>query len=117
MKNALNNWRDSKQRPNEQIPFSLWKQIIDLLKIHSNAEICKTLGLYPSQIRRGKQIVAEARNLKDRDNDCPGSDYPNTDDELIEFCEGKENSHYPLAAKPAEAFVTNTSIVELYRPN
>lgn len=32
-------------------------------------------------------------------------------------CEAQEELSYPLASKPAEAFATNTSIVELYRPD
>ena len=35
----------------------------------------------------------------------------------LEFCEVKNKESYPLAYKPAEAFATNTSIVELYRPD
>jgi len=35
----------------------------------------------------------------------------------IDFCEVQEKASYPLAYKPAEAFATNTCVVELYRPD
>jgi hypothetical protein len=107
----LNGWRASKKRANEGIPIALWQQIFELLGQHTETKIRSVLRLTPTQLERGSALIDEAERLN---RECNA---PNADEVSIDFCEAQEEFSYPLASKPAEAFATNTSIVELYRPD
>lgn len=109
VKELLNTWRLNKKNRNETIPQTLWEQIIGLLSQHTESEIRSALSLTVIQLNRGKQLVQAQPLLKE----------PSTSSALdsIDFCEAQDDTAYPLAYKPAEAFATNTSIVELYRPD
>lgn len=109
VKQSLEAWRSSKKRQNEKIPTALWEQIFSLLKKHPEAELRSVLGLTPIQIRRGRQAV-QNNNVLTMSNES-------AEIEPIDFCEVHQEPAYPLAYKPAEAFATNTSIVELRRPD
>jgi hypothetical protein len=107
VKESLNNWRASKQRPNEGIPVSLWKQIFSLLGKHTETEIRSTLHLSPTQLERGSALLAkEEANQSNEAKPCS-----------LKFCEVQNKTSYPLDYKPAQAFATNTCVVELYRPD
>lgn len=111
VKETLNTWRSSKKRVNEGIPVSLWKQIFSLLGKHTETEIRSVLRLTTTQLERGSALIDdwERINLE--------PPVPNIEEGSIDFCETKEELSYPLSSKPAQAFATNTSIVELYRPD
>jgi hypothetical protein len=109
VKEALNHWRSSKKRANEGIPVSLWKQIFALLGKHTETEIRSVLRLTPIQLERGSALLDEEERLNQENLLSIAST------EAIDFCEAQEKASYPLAYKPAEAFATNTCIVELYR--
>jgi len=111
VKAKLNAWRASKKRANEGIPIVLWKQIFELLGPHTETEIRSVLRLSPAQLERGSALIEEAERLNRENN------VPNASKASVDFCEAQEELSYPLASKPAEAFATNTSIVELYRPD
>jgi hypothetical protein len=106
---SLDAWRSSKKKQNEKIPTALWEQIFSLLKNHTEAELRSVLGLTSIQIERGKQAVQEANVLM--------ASNVSAEVEPLDFCEAHQAPAYPLASKPAEAFATNTSIVELRRPD
>lgn len=108
---VLNAWRLSKTNQNERIPKEIWEQIALLLNSHSEREIRSALSLTHIQMERGKQISEASKGLSS------SSVTPLV--EPIDFCEAQETQDcsYPLAYKPAEAFATNTSIVELRRPD
>ncbi len=108
VKKAVDAWRASKQKPNEKMPQDLWEQILPLLKVHSEREVCSALHLTPMQIARGMQLFQACNGTEETVASPP---------ESIDFCEAKDQATYPLAYKPAEAFATNTSIVELRRPD
>ena len=108
VKETLNNWRSSKKKSNEGIPVSLWKQIFALLGKHTEGEIRSVLNLTPTQLERGSALIEKAEQANQGDSALPTA---------LEFCEVQDKASYPLAYKPAEAFATNTSIVELYRPD
>jgi hypothetical protein len=110
VKETLNNWRSSKKRVNEGIPASLWTQIFALLGKHTETEIRSVLQLTPTQLERGSALIEKAEKAERTTQ----SDMLPT---ALEFCEVQDKPSYPLASKPAEAFATNTSIVELYRPD
>ena len=111
VKEALNHWRSSKKRANEGIPISLWQQIFGLLGKHTEPEIRSVLRLTSTQLERGSALLEEAERLNQ------ASVLANTNKTPIDFCEVQEQVSYPLAYKPAEAFATNTCVVELYRPD
>jgi hypothetical protein len=111
VKEALNSWRSSKKRSNEKIPVSLWQQIFGLLGNHTETEIRSVLHLTPIQLERGSALLDEAERLNKE------SMLPSSNKDAIDFCEVQEKASYPLAYKPAEAFATNTCVVELYRPD
>jgi hypothetical protein len=111
VKETLNSWRTSKKRSNEGIPVSLWQQIFGLLGKHTETEIRSVLHLTPTQLERGSALLEEEEQLNQE------SILPSSNKAAIDFCEVKEKVSYPLAYKPAEAFVTNTCVVELFRPD
>lgn len=111
VKETLNNWRSSKKRANEGIPIFLWQQIFALLGKHTETEIRSVLHLTPTQLERGSVLIEEA----ERSN--LGGVLPSANKTPIDFCEVQDKTSYPLAYKPAEAFATNTCVVELYRPD
>lgn len=111
VKEALTNWRSSKKRVNEGIPVALWQQIFELLGKHTETEIRSVLHLTPTQLERGSLLIEETERLNQE------SRLPSTDKASIDFCEVQEKFSYPLAYKPAEAFSTATSVVEIRRPD
>jgi hypothetical protein len=111
VKARLEAWRASKKRANEGIPVALWQQIFELLGKHTETELRSVLRLTPTQLERGSALIDEAERLNQENN------LPNANKVSVDFCEAQEELSYPLASKPAEAFATNTSIVELYRPD
>ena len=108
VKKALNSWRLTKENRNAKIPEDLWEQIAVLLTLHSEREVRSALILTPIQMERAKQSASVQHGLKETNVSRPM--------EPIDFCEAQEPASFPLAYKPAEAFATNTSIVELRRP-
>ncbi len=111
VKETLNHWRTSKKRANEGIPIPLWQQIFGLLGKYTETEIRSVLRLTPTQLERGSALIEEAERLNQ------GGVLPRSNKAPIDFCEVQEQASYPLAYKPAEAFATNTCVVELYRPD
>ena len=111
VKEALTNWRTTKKRANEGIPVFLWQQIFKLLGKHTETELRSVLHLTPIQMERGSALLDEAERLNQV------STLPSASTEALDFCEVQDKATYPLAYKPAEAFATNTCIVELYRPD
>lgn len=111
VKEALNNWRSSKKRANEGIPIDLWQQIFELLGKHTETEIRSVLHLTPTQLERGSDLLDKAKRLNQE------RALPSTNETSIDFCEIQEKASYPLAYKPAEAFSTATSVVEIRRPD
>ena len=109
VRKALNVWRSFKKTQGEKIPQDLWEQIIPLLNKYTEKEIRSVLYLTPTQLERGKQLT-QSQNVLEELSISPC-------EESIDFCEAQEKPTYPLAYKPAEAFATNTSIVELRRPD
>ena len=109
VKSLLDSFRSSKTRRSEPIPQIIWDKVRDLLKRHSEAEVLSYLSITRVQLEQAKK-----NNIAETDFDQAFS-FP--DEEEISFCEAQEELSYPLASKPAEAFATNTSIVELYRPD
>ena len=111
VKEALTNWRATKKRANEGIPVFLWQQIFKLLGKHTETELRSVLHLTPIQMERGSALLDEAERLNQE------STLSNASTEALDFCEVQDKATYPLGYKPAEAFATNTCIVELYRPD
>lgn len=111
LKGSLNSWRATKKRPNEGIPLAFWEQIFELLGRHTETELRSALHLTPTQMERGSALLDEAQRLQQE------SVLTSTNEPPIDFCEVQEKPSYPLAYKPAEAFATNTCVVELYRPD
>ena len=62
-------------------------------------------------MERGSALLDEAERLNQE------STLSNASTEALDFCEVQDKATYPLGYKPAEAFATNTCIVELYRPD
>lgn len=107
VKTSLDAFRSTKKRQNESIPKKIWDEVRILLKTHSEAEVLSCLSITRVQLEREKKAYSAAMDFEQTIS------IPN-EDELI-FCEAHQEKSYPLASKPAEAFATNTSIVELYR--
>jgi hypothetical protein len=91
--------------------FLYGSKIFGLLGKHTETEILSVLRLTPTQLERGSALIEETERLNQ------GGVLPSSNKAPIDFCEVQEKVSYPLAYKPAEAFVTNTCVVELYRPD
>lgn len=108
---AINAWRQTRKKMNEKMPSYLWDQVFLLLKIESKpdsrvlAELCLTRPQLEAEIQRRQPITSSVEKTL------------SSPIEELDFCEVKkvQEPSYPLAYKPAEAFTTTTSVVELYR--
>jgi len=104
---ALQAWRDTKTPNNRTIPIEIWDQIFCLIEQGSisRSKILKSLGISIQQLQR-----AEAERAQNASSPQTMTEA----EETLDFCEVTQNA---LAYKPAEAFTTTTSVVELYRPD
>lgn len=108
---AINAWRRTRKRSNERMPTYLWDQVLTLLKTEPgpDSKILALLCLTRPQLEAEKQRRQSATSPAEKTLPAPM--------EELDFCEVKKapEPSYPLAYKPAEAFTTTTSVVELYR--
>lgn len=104
---ALQAWRKTKTPNNRTIPAEIWAHIFCLIEQGpmSRSKILKAAGISIQQFQR-----AEA----ERAQNAPSPQTMTESEETLDFCEVTQNA---LAYKPAEAFTTTTSVVELYRPD
>jgi hypothetical protein len=109
VKASLDTFRATKKRQSAPIPKKIWDEVRILLKTHTEAEVLTHLSITRVQLEREKNAYSA---IIDDDQSSSAPD----EDEII-FCEAELELSYPLDSKPAEAFATNTSIVELYRPD
>jgi hypothetical protein len=111
VRTAIDSWRQAKKRSNEKMPDYLWDQVLLLLKCEpgSDSRILAALRINRPQLEAEKQRRQSIVSLA-------GKETSDSVEEL-DFCEVKtvQEPSYPLAYKPAEAFTTTTSVVELYR--
>lgn len=103
-------WRKNKKTSNEKIPAAIWAQVFTLLDTMNESHVLKTLGLTASQLFNKKQERQPTQNQAIEDEHSKPEAVKSA-----EFCEATPK--IPLAYKPAKAFATNTSVVELYRPD
>ena len=103
-------WRKNKKTSNEKIPTAIWDQVFTLLNTMDESHVLKALGLTTSQLFSKRQERQSNQNPVIEDNYEKPEEVKST-----EFCEAIPK--IPLAYKPAKAFATNTSVVELYRPD
>lgn len=110
VKETVNTWRQNKRTRGEKIPEHLWDLVINLLQNNTGREskILADLGITRAQLETEKQ---RRQSIPSPAHNKPG------DLEELAFCEvtKAQEPNYPLAYKPAEAFSTTTSVVELYR--
>lgn len=107
---ALQNWRKNKTNSSERIPTKIWDQIFILLNTISASKLCKEAGISSAQLRKAKE------DYNSRTKSIDNQSSPTNIQEPIDFCEVTPPKS-PLDYKPAEAFTTTTSVVELYRPD
>jgi hypothetical protein len=107
---ALNVWRRNKKTRGEKIPEHIWDLVFRLLKTNPGPEskTLAALGILRPQLEAEKQR---------RQSIASQVDNQSASLKELDFCEVKkvQEPSYPLAYKPAEAFTTTTSVVELYR--
>jgi len=102
-------WRLTKKKRNDRIPASLWDKIFVLLNTEQETKILTVLGITRSQLAVEKQRHQATGTISETKISPPiGS---------VDFCEATREPVTPLAYKPAKAFNTTTSVVELYRPD
>lgn len=111
VRTAIHHWRETKLRSNEKMPSHLWDQVFHLIKTepYSDAKILAALNLNRPQLEAEKQRRQSSASLAEENISFSS--------EELDFCEVNTipEPAYPLAYKPAEAFTTTTSVVELYR--
>lgn len=109
VKVGINEWRKTKKKRNERIPSSIWDAIFNLLQGHAESEVLNQLRITREQLQTEKQVrLAQNSALEEADL---------LKEPAVAFTEVEPEPDIPLAYKPAEAFSTKTSIVELYRPD
>jgi len=110
IKESLSTWRQNKRTRSERIPENLWDMIISLLQKNPNdkSRVLSELGITRQQLDKEQQRRQSINSTVE-----PKPEYV----EEVDFCEvtNVQEHSYPLAYKPAEAFSTTTSVVELYR--
>ena len=110
VQDAMTIWRKNKKTRGEKIPEHMWDMVICLLKTNPGPEskTLAALGILRPQLEAEKQR---------RQSITSQADNQSASLEELDFCEVKkvQEPGYPLAYKPAEAFTTTTSVVELYR--
>ena len=108
VRESLERWRAGKTKRNEKIPAPIWDQLFILLKNLPESKTLASLSITPVQYYKEKEsrqaVVSDERKA------TPQA-------ETMDFCEAQKESAIPLAYKPAKAFTTTTSVVELYRPD
>lgn len=111
VKKEVEEWRSAKKNNNDRMPDSLWDKVRYLLQYHSEIELLSVLSLTRVQMNREKKLGSSAMAHQGKN--------PSGAQDVVTFCEAEEeeDSSFPLAYKPAEAFATNTCVVELYRPD
>lgn len=105
-------WRLGKKKQNEKIPDEIWDQVFILLETMKESWVLGKLGIGQGQLlskRKERQAHGVAINNVEEES------WSENELESVEFCEVKQK--YPLDYKPAKAFSTTTSVVELYRPD
>lgn len=111
VKAAIHHWRETKSRQNEKMPSHLWDLVFHLITAepYSDAKILAALNLNRTQLEAEKQRRQSFVSSEEKSRPLPP--------EELDFCEVNtiQEPSYPLAYKPAEAFSTATSVVELYR--
>lgn len=111
VKESLNAWRATKKNQQAPVPKSIWDNVRLLLTTYSEQEILSALDITRTQLDREKNIPINIA--------CEKLNTTFSDDTNLVFCEVdlEDQIAYPLDSKPAQAFATNTSVVELYRPD
>lgn len=105
-------WRLGKKKQNEKIPEDIWDQVFILLETMNESRVLGKLGIGQGQLLSKKQ---ERQANEDTTIKVAEERWDEEDMEPVEFCE--VTPKYPLDYKPAKAFSTTTSVVELYRPD
>ena|SRR3990167_5911267 len=108
---SIKEWRQHKKRRSEKIPSNIWDQIFVLIQNMPTSKVLGALNITREQFNN----KCLERNLIEYIDDLEPSDFTEECNSLADFC--AVETRYPLASKPAKAFATNTSIVELYRPD
>jgi len=104
---ALQTWRKNKSPTSRTIPSEIWEHIFILIEqgSMSRSKILKAAGISIQQLKRAEaertQVASSPTNATEPE-------------EQLDFCEVTQHA---LAYKPAKAFTTTTSVVELYRPD
>ena len=124
----------------EKIPLALWSQIFTLLRKHTEAEVRSALSLTRLQLERGRKLVQTSNILNEPSTsskvdpiDFCEARQDTTEAAVTPLFDAKTESHLseeehyqatknkkpttPLVYKPAEAFSTATSVVEIRRPD
>ena len=115
VQDVLKVWRDNKKTRGEKIPEHLWDQVLRLLKANPGPEskTLAALGLGRPQLEAEQQ---RRRSIVNADEGRRPSSAG-----TVEFCDVQRQPApvpaMPLVHKPAQAFTTHTSVVELYRPD
>ena len=104
-------WRRDKKNRTEKIPDKIWEQIFILLQTLPESKVLTALGMKANQLTTKRQ----ERQLNAQGHQKNSEQTHQDQDETIEFCEAKTS--IPIEYKPAQAFTTTTSVVELYRPD
>ncbi len=103
----LQTWRKNKSSNKRTIPSEIWEQVFILIEqgIMSRSKVLKAAGLSTKQLQRAEAERKQVKNAPQKTTEP---------EEKLNFCEITQDA---LAYKPAEAFTTTTSVVELYRPD
>lgn len=109
VKVAIKAWRAFKTKQNEKIPAHIWDQIFALVETMPESKVFSALSVTKPQFDAEKQARCSVKASEEN------REWLNDDE--VEFCEASPSPAIPLAYKPAKAFTTTTSVVELYRPD
>lgn len=103
----IKNWRAHKKIRGEKIPENIWDHVFTLLQTLSASEVLPALGISREQLTQEQKMRERLATASVEKPSVINKEAP------VQFCEATPS--FPLEHKPAKAFSTNTSVVELYR--
>jgi hypothetical protein len=110
----IETWRAERPYKTMKIPDRIWSQVFIVLKTDDEATVLRRLGLKPSQLKTKRDEM----KINGKDKYASAEvDFITPIPKLSSSVAQDNTSDFGLTYKPAEAFATNTSVVELYRPD
>ena len=106
---SLEEWRKHKE-PGEKVPTKIWDQVFILIEQMPHSKVLNKAGISTSQFRKAQELRRSQIQAEGTQKNIAST--AKSQNQNVDFCTVAQDS---LDYKPAKAFTTTTSVVELYR--